>query len=81
MPPAVPLKQVTKFFILESSRKSCRQKGQWTVSPGKQALSPVLRRCSCFPVYRVQGACGRALQTLLTPTYAFPALHPCFPHF
>lgn len=25
---AVPLKQVMKFFILESSRKSCRQEGQ-----------------------------------------------------
>lgn len=30
----VPLKQVMKFFILESSRKSCRQRGRpWPMSP------------------------------------------------
>lgn len=53
MPPAVPLKQVTKFFILESSRKSCRQKGQWTVSPGKQEPSGVsLFLLSCIPCSR-----------------------------
>lgn len=82
MHPAIPLKQVIKFFILESSRKSCRQKGQTVDSEsGQESLEP----SAVFAVLASSVGCvrgyGRAPSCFPRPRKVTSAAASSHPHF